>query len=79
MVIGFDTNYHLPITNTLMQTIKTSPLYPLMRDTYIWLRDLPQLPARICTPGGAKASVAWPRSRISTKANALLSSATAPA
>lgn len=33
-----------------MQTIKTSPLYPLLRDSYIWLRDLPQLPAAYLHP-----------------------------
>lgn len=33
-----------------MQTIKTSPLYPLLRDAYIWLRDLPQLPAATLHP-----------------------------
>jgi len=33
-----------------MQTIKTSPLYPLIRDTYIALRDLPQLPSAYLHP-----------------------------
>jgi hypothetical protein len=33
-----------------MQTLKTSPLYPLLRNTYIWLRDLPQLPAAYLHP-----------------------------
>lgn len=33
-----------------MNTIKTSPLYPILRDTYIWLRDLPQLPAAYWHP-----------------------------
>lgn len=27
-----------------MKVIKSSRIYPLLRDTYIWLRDLPQLP-----------------------------------
>jgi hypothetical protein len=33
-----------------MNFIKTSPLYPLLRDSYIWLRDLPQLPAAYLHP-----------------------------
>jgi len=33
-----------------MQTLKTSSIYPLLRDTYIWLRDLPQLPAATLHP-----------------------------
>lgn len=33
-----------------MQTVKSSSLYPLLRDTYIWLRDLPQLPAAYLHP-----------------------------
>lgn len=49
MVIGKHqlpfTNYHLP-----MQTLKTSSIYPLLRDTYIWLRDLPQLPGAYLHP-----------------------------
>lgn len=33
-----------------MQTIKASPLYPLIREAYIRLRDLPQLPAAYLHP-----------------------------
>lgn len=33
-----------------MQQLKSSPLYPLLRDTYITLRDLPQLPAAYLHP-----------------------------
>lgn len=33
-----------------MQTLKASSIYPLIRDTYIWLRDLPQLPAAYLHP-----------------------------
>ncbi|MFO7584296.1 MAG: hypothetical protein R6W69_06160 [Anaerolineales bacterium] len=33
-----------------MKFLKTSPLYPLLRDAYIWLRDLPQLPAAYLHP-----------------------------
>ncbi|MDX9991347.1 MAG: hypothetical protein RBS68_04795 [Anaerolineales bacterium] len=33
-----------------MNTLKASPLYPLVRDSYIWLRDLPQLPAAYLHP-----------------------------
>jgi len=33
-----------------MQTIKSSSIYPILRNTYIWLRDLPQLPAAYLHP-----------------------------
>ncbi len=33
-----------------MQTLKSSSIYPLLRDTYIGLRDLPQLPAAYLHP-----------------------------
>jgi len=33
-----------------MKTIKSSSIYPLLRDTYIALRDLPQLPAAYLHP-----------------------------
>lgn len=33
-----------------MQNLKASPLYPIIRDTYIWLRDLPQLPGAYLHP-----------------------------
>lgn len=33
-----------------MQNLKSSSIYPLLRDTYIWLRDLPQLPGAYLHP-----------------------------
>lgn len=33
-----------------MQILKSSSVYPLIRDTYIWLRDLPQLPVATLHP-----------------------------
>lgn len=39
-----------------MQHLKASRLYPLLRDTYIWLRDLPRLPGAYLHP--------WRRSSI---------------
>jgi hypothetical protein len=33
-----------------MNTLKATSIYPLLRDTYIWLRDLPQLPAAYLHP-----------------------------
>ncbi len=33
-----------------MNYLKTSPLYPILRNAYIWLRDLPQLPAAYLHP-----------------------------
>lgn len=33
-----------------MKVLKSSSIYPLIRDTYIWLRDLPQLPAAYLHP-----------------------------
>ncbi len=33
-----------------MQQLKSSSIYPLIRDSYIWLRDLPQLPAAYLHP-----------------------------
>jgi hypothetical protein len=33
-----------------MKFLKTSSIYPLLRDAYIWLRDLPQLPAAYLHP-----------------------------
>ncbi|GAB4493194.1 MAG: DUF115 domain-containing protein [Anaerolineales bacterium] len=33
-----------------MNILKASRLYPLLRDSYIWLRDLPQLPAATLHP-----------------------------
>jgi len=34
----------------MKNSLKASPLWPLIRDTYIWVRDLPQLPAAYLHP-----------------------------